>query len=72
MNGSNLMSKKDIMAVIVFVQKNIAKKEFSKTIQIGLFFLIICLMIFFHFSALGGPGPSRALEFPHPKSFLDH
>lgn len=47
MDGSNLMSKKDIMADIEKVQKNIADKEFSKTIQIGLFFLIICLMIFF-------------------------
>ena len=47
MDGSDLLSKKQIMEQIEEVQKSLANKKFSKTIQIGIFFLILCLIIFF-------------------------
>ena len=47
MDGSDLLSKKEIMKQIEEVQKSLADKKVDKTIQIGLFFLIICLMLFF-------------------------
>ena len=47
MDGSDLLSKKEIMKQIEEVQKSLADKKVYKTIQIGLFFLIICLMLFF-------------------------
>ena len=47
MDGSDLLSKKELMKEIEKVQKSLADKKIDKTIQIGLFFLIICLMLFF-------------------------
>jgi hypothetical protein len=47
MDNSDLLSKKEIIKEIEKVQKKLAGKKSSKTIQIGLFFVILCLMLFF-------------------------
>ena len=44
---SNLMSKGEILEKIQKVQKQLSEKQFSKSLQIGIFFLVVCIMLFF-------------------------
>ena len=47
MMEKHLSNKRDIMIEIDKVQKEISSKSFNKNIQIGIFFFVICIMIFF-------------------------
>ena len=42
---SNLMSKGDILKKIEEIQKQLSHKQFNKTLQIGIFFLVVCIFM---------------------------